>query len=77
MRAGRFKYLEAAHEGVVDGHHRPRVVELPAVVGGGEYGNQLAACKEFVTVLHDLVGADDQIEVVPGRREAKRRGGKG
>ena len=30
------------------------VVKLAAVVGGGEEGDQLALCKEFVTILHHL-----------------------
>lgn len=46
--------LEGAHEGLVDGHHGARVVELPAVVGGAEEGDELALREELVPVLHHL-----------------------
>ena len=35
--------LEGAHQRVVDGHHRARVVEFAAVVGRAKQGHQLAA----------------------------------
>ena len=45
--AGGLQNLEGAHEGVVDGHHGAGVVELAAVVGGGEDGNKLTAGEEL------------------------------
>jgi len=44
---GRLQNLEGAHEGVVDGHHGAGVVELSAVVGGGEDGDEFAAGEEL------------------------------
>jgi len=47
-------------------HHKdgPAVVEDVAVVGGRENGDQLAVGEELVAILHHLVGADDQVELV-------------
>ncbi len=58
------QYLERAHEGLVDGHHGPRVVELAAVVGRREERDELALGEELVPVLDDLVRATNQVEVV-------------
>jgi hypothetical protein len=60
----RLKYLEAAHQRFVHAHHRARVVELAAVVGGGEERHKLALAEELVAVFYDLVGAADQVDVV-------------
>lgn len=46
--------LEGAHERLVDGHERARVVELAAVVGRREQCHQLALREELVAVLHHL-----------------------
>lgn len=56
--------LEAAHEGFVDGHHGARVVKLSTVVGRAEECDELAAVEELVTILHDLVGTANKIDVV-------------
>ena len=56
--------LEGAHEAVVDAHHRARIVELAAIVGCREDGDQLPLGKELVAVLDDLVRAADEVEVV-------------
>ena len=45
--AGGLQNLEGAHEGVVDGHHGAGVVELTAVVGGGEDGDELTTSEEL------------------------------
>lgn len=58
------EYLEAAHQRFVHAHHRARVVELAAVVGGGEERHELAFAEELVAVLYDLVSATDQVDVV-------------
>ena len=52
-------YLEGAHECLVHRHHPSGVVELPAVVGGGEEGDQLSLGEELISVLHDLWGIRD------------------
>ena len=57
-------HLERAHQGLVHAHHRTRVVELPAVVGSAENGDQLALCKELITVLDDLVCAAYEVKVM-------------
>ena len=60
----RTKDLERAHEGLVDGHHGTSVIELTAVVGSREEGDELALGEELVTVLNDLMGAADEIELL-------------
>jgi len=56
--------LEGAHESLVDAHHGAGVVELTAVVGGREKGDQLPLGEELVAVLNDLVGSADEVHVV-------------
>jgi hypothetical protein len=46
--------LEGAEEAGVDVHERAGVVELAAVVGRGEYGDELPVREELVAVLYDL-----------------------
>mmetsp|Transcript_62983 Transcript_62983/g.148318 ORF Transcript_62983/g.148318 Transcript_62983/m.148318 type:complete len:388 (-) Transcript_62983:529-1692(-) len=58
------EHLERAHKGFVDRHHGTGVVELAAVVGRREHRHQLPAREELVPVLHDLVRAHDEVEVV-------------
>ena len=48
-------YLEGAHERFIDAHHAAGVVELAAVVGGGEEGDQLTLGEELVPVLNNLM----------------------
>uniref|UniRef100_A0A6B2LC98 Uncharacterized protein n=1 Tax=Arcella intermedia TaxID=1963864 RepID=A0A6B2LC98_9EUKA len=64
---GRTKDLKGAHKGFIDGHHGAGVVELPAVVGGGEDGDELALGEELVAVLDDLVRTDHEVEFVPAQ----------
>jgi len=61
---GGLQDLEGAHEGLVDAHEGARVVELAAVVGGGEERDQLALGEELVAVLDDLVRPADEVDVV-------------
>lgn len=60
-------YLEV----LVDTGDRSGVVELSCVVGRGEDGDQLPAGGHLVAVLHDLVGAEDHVDV-----EHSARGGR-
>ncbi|GBE58997.1 ABC1 family protein, putative [Babesia ovata] len=56
--------LERAHERLVDAHHGARVVELPAIIRGTKKRDQTSLGKKFVTVLHHLMGAADEVEFV-------------
>jgi len=60
----RLQDLEGAHERFIDAHHAAGVVELAAVVGGGEEGDQLTLGEELVPVLNNLMGPADKVEVV-------------
>lgn len=66
--AQRTQYLERAHQIAVHDHDRTRVVELTAVVGRTEYGQQLAVCLELVAVLDHLVRPADEVQSVPGEK---------
>lgn len=57
--------MERAHERVIDRHHGAGVVEFAAVIGGGKDGHQFPTGKELVPVFHHLVGAHDEIQIVP------------
>jgi len=46
--------LEGAEQAGVDVHECAGVVELAAVVGRREYGDELPVGEELVAVLHDL-----------------------
>ena len=48
-------------------HDGARVVELSAVVGRGEEGDERPLVEELVAVLDDLVRAHDEAEVVLGQ----------
>ena len=56
--------LEGAQQALIDTHHSTSVVELSAVIGRAEQRDQLTLRKEFVAVLHNLMGPTDQIHVV-------------
>jgi hypothetical protein len=62
--AARPYYLEGAHEVFTDAHDGPRIIKLAAIVWGRKDGDELAVALELVPVLHDLVCAADEIEVV-------------
>ena len=57
-------YLEGADEVLIDHHHCACIVKLAAVVWSREYRDQLAIALKLVAVLHDLVGATYEIQVV-------------
>lgn len=57
-------YLERAHESLVDTHHRTSVVKLATVVGRREESDELAFGEEFVAVLHHLMRATYEVQVV-------------
>jgi hypothetical protein len=56
--------LKRAHEGLIDTHHRSRILKLAAVVGCTENGNQLPLGKELVSFFNHLMGSADQVDVV-------------
>ena len=56
--------MEGAGEVLLDAHHRAAVVELPAVVGRREHGDQLLLREELIAVLDHLVSPADQIQLV-------------
>jgi len=60
----RLQHLEAAHERLVNGHHRSCIVELPTVVGRTENCDELSLREELVAVLHNLVSTNNQVHVV-------------
>ncbi len=47
-------HLERAHQGLVDAHHRARVIELAAVVRCGKQRDQLPLGEELVAVFDHL-----------------------
>ena len=61
---GGLEDLKAAHERLIDGHHRARVVKLAAVIRRTKQGHELASLEEFVAVLHDLVSTANQVDVM-------------
>ena len=48
----------------INAHHSPRIVEFAAIVWSREYGDELPPGEELVPVLHDLVRAANEVEVV-------------
>lgn len=60
----RLQNLEGAEQALVDTHHGASIVELAAVVGCAEQGDELALGEELVAVLDDLVGTTDEVHVV-------------
>mmetsp|Transcript_76523 Transcript_76523/g.211814 ORF Transcript_76523/g.211814 Transcript_76523/m.211814 type:complete len:264 (-) Transcript_76523:157-948(-) len=56
--------LERAIQIAADLHHRGGIVELSTVVRCREYGDKLAIAEELVAVLHHLVRAADEVQVV-------------
>ncbi len=58
------EYAERTNEILGDLHGGPGVVKLPAVVGGGEDGDERPLLEELVPVLDDLVRPDDEAAVL-------------
>ena len=61
---GGLEDLKAAHERLIDGHHRARVVKLAAVIRRTKQGHELASLEEFIAILHDLMSSTNQVDVV-------------
>merc|ERR1712070_544141 len=57
------EHLEAAHQRLVDRHHRSRVVKLAAVIRRAEKRDELTLGEELVPILDDLVRAANQVHV--------------
>ena len=58
--------LERTHQVAVHDHNGPCVIELSAVVRGGEDRHQLPIRLELVSVLHDLVRSAYELQAVAG-----------
>jgi len=56
--------LEAAHQGLVYGHHSSGVIEFSAIVWRTEQSDQLATLEKLVTIFDDLMRATDQVDIV-------------
>ena len=56
--------LEGAEQAFVHAHHGTGIVELAAVIGGAEQGDELTLGEELVTILDDLMGTADEVHVV-------------
>ena len=74
-----FQNLKWTHEGIIDRHHSPRVVKLSTVVGSRKDSNQFTTGEKFVTIFHDLVGSNHQIQIMSTKEltnnvTAKRKG---
>ena len=61
---GGLQYLERAHQGVVDAHHRASVVKLPAIIGSAENRHELATSEELIAIFHHLMSPANQVQVV-------------
>jgi len=64
LGVGRLQDREAAHQSVIHGHERARVVKLSAVVGRTEHSDQLATAEELVSILNNLVSSTNQVDIV-------------
>jgi hypothetical protein len=58
------KYLEAAHQCFVNGHHGTGIVELTTIVWGTEHCDKLSLSKELIAILHYLVCTNDEVHIV-------------
>jgi len=61
----RLQDLEGAHQGLIDAHHSPSIVELSTIVWSREEGHELPLCKEFISILDNLMCPADEVQVVP------------
>merc|ERR1719507_2590495 len=64
LLVSRFQNLETAHQGLVHRHHGTSIVKLATVVWSREECDQLALCKELITILNYLVSSAYQVKVV-------------
>ena len=61
---GRLQYLERTHQRVVYAHDGRGIVKLATVVWRRKYCHELPFCEKFIPILHHLVRAANQLEVV-------------
>ena len=61
---GRFENLKTTHECIIHGHHCSSIVEFSTVVWSGKNCNEFPSSKEFVTIFHNLMRTNHQIQVV-------------
>jgi hypothetical protein len=74
---GGFDDAEGAHEVRVHVHDGSVVVELAAVVGRGEDGDEAAVGEELVAVLDHLVRPAQEVQVVPAEELGEHVGAEG
>lgn len=60
----RSDYFKRTHKVGADNHDCPCIVELTAIVGCGEDGQQLPVRVELVSIFHHLMRPADQIQIV-------------
>ena len=58
------KDLEWASEGFVYNKDSRGIIEFTAVIGGWKNGDELAVSEKLITVINDLMSADDQVKVI-------------
>jgi hypothetical protein len=59
-------YRQASKSGMSNPnpHHGTCIVKFSAIVRSRKKIHELSSSKEFVSILHDLVGTADQVEIV-------------
>jgi len=75
--SGRPQDLEGTHQRVIDGHHRPGIIEFSAIIRRRENGNELPFGEELVAVLDDLMSAHNQVELMAFQEVLNHIGSKG
>lgn len=61
---GGFQDGEAAHERIINRHEGARIIEFSTVVGSREHRDQLPSTEELVSVLDNLVGSTNKVNVI-------------
>jgi len=56
--------LERAHQCIIYGHHCTGIIKFPTIVWCRKYGHQFSPCKEFISILYNLMGSDNKIKIV-------------
>uniref|UniRef100_A0A158R8X3 IRS-type PTB domain-containing protein n=1 Tax=Taenia asiatica TaxID=60517 RepID=A0A158R8X3_TAEAS len=59
--------LEGAHGCLIDRHHPAGVIQLAAVIGRREEGDETALRKEHVPIFHHLMGTANKVKVVTSK----------
>lgn len=60
----RLQDLKGTQQTLVHAHHGAGIVKLSAIVGRAEQRNELPFREEFISILHNLMRAADQVHVV-------------